>query len=83
MGVKIRKRDGKWYVFVNYHGRRKVGRNQDQRRSALPAPSANGREEVLALRSNWRATSTIRNRAPEAATRGHPRCGYEPVEQLG
>jgi integrase len=24
MGVKIRKRDGKWYVFVNYHGRRKA-----------------------------------------------------------
>jgi hypothetical protein len=24
MGVKIRKRDGKWYVFVNYHGHRKA-----------------------------------------------------------
>jgi hypothetical protein len=24
MGVKIRKRRGKWYVFVNYHGRRKA-----------------------------------------------------------
>jgi integrase len=24
MGVKIRKRDGKWYVFVNYRGRRKA-----------------------------------------------------------
>jgi hypothetical protein len=24
MGVKIRKRGGKWYVFVNYHGRRKA-----------------------------------------------------------
>jgi hypothetical protein len=24
MGVKIRKREGKWYVFVNYHGRRKA-----------------------------------------------------------
>jgi len=24
MGVKIRKRSGKWYVFVNYHGRRKA-----------------------------------------------------------
>jgi integrase len=24
MGVKIRKRDGRWYVFVNYHGRRKA-----------------------------------------------------------
>jgi integrase len=24
MGVKIKKRGGKWYVFVNYHGRRKA-----------------------------------------------------------
>ena len=24
MGVKIRKRGGKWYVFVNYHGRRRA-----------------------------------------------------------
>lgn len=24
MGVKIRKRDGKWYVFANYHGKRKA-----------------------------------------------------------
>ena len=24
MGVKIRKRGGEWYVFVNYHGRRKA-----------------------------------------------------------
>ncbi len=24
MGVKIRKRGGKWYVFLNYHGRRKA-----------------------------------------------------------
>jgi hypothetical protein len=24
MGVRIHKRDGKWYVFVNYHGRRKA-----------------------------------------------------------
>ena len=24
MGVKIRKRAGKWYVFVNYHGKRKA-----------------------------------------------------------
>ena len=24
MGVKIKKRAGKWYVFVNYHGRRKA-----------------------------------------------------------
>jgi hypothetical protein len=32
MGVKIRKRGGKWYVFVNYHGRRKakcVGSSRD------------------------------------------------------
>ena len=24
MGVTIRKRRGKWYVFVNYHGRRQA-----------------------------------------------------------
>jgi hypothetical protein len=24
MGVKIRKRGGKWYVFVDYQGRRKA-----------------------------------------------------------
>src|SRR5260370_9155049 len=24
MGVKIKKRGGKWYIFVNYHGRRKA-----------------------------------------------------------
>ena len=24
MGVKLRKRGGKWYVFVNYHGKRKA-----------------------------------------------------------
>src|SRR5690242_5299077 len=24
MGVKVRKRNGKWYVFMNYHGRRKA-----------------------------------------------------------
>jgi hypothetical protein len=24
MGVKIRRRNGKWYVFVDYHGRRKA-----------------------------------------------------------
>ena len=32
MGVKIKKRGGKWYVFVNYHGRRKakcVGSSRD------------------------------------------------------
>jgi hypothetical protein len=23
MGVKIKKRGSKWYVYVNYHGRRK------------------------------------------------------------
>jgi hypothetical protein len=24
MGVKIRQKNGKWYVFVDYHGRRKA-----------------------------------------------------------
>ncbi len=32
MGVKIKQRGGKWYVYVNYHGRRKakcVGSSRD------------------------------------------------------
>jgi hypothetical protein len=32
MGVKIRKRGGKWFVFLNYHGQRKakcVGSSRD------------------------------------------------------
>jgi hypothetical protein len=32
MGVKIKKRGDKWYVYVNYHGRRKakcVGSSRD------------------------------------------------------
>jgi hypothetical protein len=24
MGVRIRQKDGKWYVFINHHGRRKA-----------------------------------------------------------
>jgi predicted nucleotidyltransferase len=24
MGVKIRKKNGKWYVYLNYHGKRKA-----------------------------------------------------------
>ena len=62
MGVKIRKRGGKWYVFVNYHGRRKakcVGASRElaeQVRRQLEAKLALGdlgflsEEPVLTLR---------------------------------
>jgi integrase len=54
MGVKIRKRGGKWYVFVNYHGRRKakcVGENRsaaEQVKRALEAKLALGDMGIFA-----------------------------------
>src|ERR1022692_1162666 len=54
MGVKIRKRGGKWYVFVNHHGRRKakcVGTSRElaeQVRRQLEAKLALGDLAVLA-----------------------------------
>jgi integrase len=52
MAVKIHKRGGKWYVFVNYHGRRKskcVGSREaaEQGRRALEAKLALGDLAVL------------------------------------
>jgi hypothetical protein len=52
MGVKIHKRGGKWYVFVNYHGRRKskcVGSREaaEQVRRQLEAKLALGDLSVL------------------------------------
>ena len=52
MGVKIHKRGGKWYVFVNYHGRRKskcVGSREaaEQVRRLLEAKLALGDLTVL------------------------------------
>jgi integrase len=54
MGVKIRKRRGKWYVFVNYHGRRKakcVGSSRgtaEQVRRQLELKLANGDVGIFA-----------------------------------
>ena len=68
---------------LDHHGRRKVGRDHDLRRSAVSAPSADGREEVLALRSERRAPSPVRCRTAEASARGCSRRGYDVVQQLG
>ena len=34
MGVKIRQKDDKWYVFINHHGRRKAKCVGDSKRAA-------------------------------------------------
>jgi hypothetical protein len=34
MGVKARQKDGKWYVFINYHGQRKAKCVGDSKRAA-------------------------------------------------
>ena len=66
MGVKIRKRAGKWYVFVNYHGRRKakcVGTGRDlakQVRRQLEAKLALG---DLGFLSDSREEATFANYA--------------------
>jgi hypothetical protein len=63
MGVKIRKRGGKWYVFVNYHGRRKakcVGSSRElaeQVRRQLEAKLALG--DVGSKRQGLRSSSIL------------------------
>ena len=60
MGVKIHKRGGKWYVFVNYHGRRKakcVGSNRhlaEQVKLQIEARLALGDATFLVQRENRR-----------------------------
>ena len=34
MGVRIRKKDGKWYVFINHQGKRKARCIGDSKRAA-------------------------------------------------
>jgi integrase len=34
MGVKIRQKDGKWYVFINHQGKRKAKCVGDSKRAA-------------------------------------------------
>ena len=53
------------------------------RRSALPAPSSDRGEEILALRRERRAPSPLRRRAAAAAHRGDPHRRYERVEFVG
>jgi hypothetical protein len=52
-------------------------------RSALPTPSFDGREEVLALRPEWRAPSPVRHRATAAQGRGGPNRRHERLQRLG
>ena len=62
---------GKW-VEITHSGR-----------SALPAPAAHGREEVLALRRERRAPAPVRRRAAAAADRGGADRRYERLQRLG
>ena len=57
---------------VDHHRRRQMGRDDHSGRSALPAPAAHGREEVLALRRERRDPSPVRRRAATAKDRGGP-----------
>jgi integrase len=69
MGVKIRKRDGKWYVFVNYQGKRKAkcigpGRElAEQVRRQLEAKLALG--DLSLFGSGEKKTQTFGERADE------------------
>ena len=54
----------------DHHGRRQMGRDIHPGRPALPAPSSDGGEEILALRRERRAPSPVRRRATATANRG-------------
>jgi hypothetical protein len=49
----------------------------------LPTPPPYRREEVLALRPEWRAASPVRGRATQAPARGGLRRRHECIQQLG
>ena len=55
----------------------------DSRRSALPAPAAHRRKEVLALRRERRDPSPVRGRAATAAAGGRPDRRYERLQFTG
>jgi uncharacterized protein YhdP len=42
-----------------------------------------GREEVLALRTKWRAPSSVRRRSSQAAARGRQGCRHEHLQPVG
>jgi len=66
MGVKIKKRGGKWYVYVNYHGRRKakcVGTSRElaeQVRRQFEAKLALATSRSLTAAKNLRASALTR-----------------------
>ena len=62
---------GKWVEITDLQG------------SALPAPSSDRGEEILALRRERRAASSHQCRAAAATDRGHPHRRYELVEFMG
>jgi hypothetical protein len=43
MGVKIKKRGSKWYVYVNYHGKARTGASE---RARLPKRSVGNSRRV-------------------------------------
>jgi predicted phage-related endonuclease len=60
-----------------------MGGDRDRRRSALPAPAADGGEEVLALRPVRRSSSPVRGRPAAAAHRGGSERRHGILERLG
>ena len=63
----------------DHHRRRQMGRNHDPGRSPLPAPAVHGGKEILALRGERRAPSTLRCRAAPTTHRGRPDRRYERI----
>src|SRR6476469_5489086 len=70
-------------AVVNYYRGRAMGRNQNPGRSALPTSAAHRREEVLALRREWRDPCPVRRRAASSADRGGADRRYEFLQFLG
>ena len=68
---------------VDHYRWRQMGRDDHSGRSALPAPSADGRKEILALRRNRRDPSPVWRRAATGKDRGGPDRRYERVKRLG
>ena len=68
---------------LGHHRRRQMGRDQDPRRSALPAPHRHRRAEILALCGERRAPCPVRGRTAEAPDRGGSHRRYEHFQCLG
>jgi YqaJ-like viral recombinase domain len=76
----VRVKDG---GALDHHRRGQMGGNDHSGRSALPAPAADRRAEVLALRSERRAPSPLRHRAAAAQGRSGPNRRHERIQCLG